>query len=248
MASRRVVLKTLMSLCNTHLREGKKAFKKALHDNIKALLLCVCKWDPHPMYVCACMCMNMLLQPYLTAPHASSLASRSCASLFPCMEGGSCTEAVPWVRCKLSCCVASCDVEAAMLQAAQPTTHHTPITHICSTSTGNESSRICEVQPKTLTMSPYVRIFLNDGDKCEDYYCKGNFLAKKFEIYQKVPGTDKLLAQVKKESSYANAASYINNKMFNAQSYFITIKPGVDAAFVVAIAALMDEIYRDNTA
>lgn len=113
---------------------------------------------------------------------------------------------------------------------------------------GNESARICEVQPKTMTMSPYVRIFLNDGDKNEDYYCKGNFLAKKFAVYQKVPGTDKLLAEVKKESSFANAASYINNKMFNAQSYFITIKPGVDAAFVVAIAALMDEIYRDNNA
>ena len=113
---------------------------------------------------------------------------------------------------------------------------------------GNEAARICEVQPKTLTMSPYVRVFMNDGDKQEDYYCKGNFLAKKFEIYQKLPGTDKLLASVKKESSYANASSYINNKMFNAQSYFITIKPGVDAAFVVAIAALMDEIYRDNAA
>jgi hypothetical protein len=31
----------------------------------------------------------------------------------------------------------------------------------------------------------------------------------------------------------------------DAHKYFVTIEPGVDAAFVVALATLCDEIYND---
>lgn len=34
--------------------------------------------------------------------------------------------------------------------------------------------------------------------------------------------------------------------MTDAQKYFLTIEPGVDAAFVTALATLCDEIYNDK--
>jgi hypothetical protein len=34
--------------------------------------------------------------------------------------------------------------------------------------------------------------------------------------------------------------------MTDAQKYFVTVEPGVDAAFVVALATLCDEIYNDK--
>ncbi len=34
--------------------------------------------------------------------------------------------------------------------------------------------------------------------------------------------------------------------MTDASKYFVSIEPGVDAAFIVALATLVDEFYHDN--
>jgi hypothetical protein len=36
------------------------------------------------------------------------------------------------------------------------------------------------------------------------------------------------------------------SKLGGAQKYFVTVEPGVDAAFVVALATLCDEIFHDQ--
>lgn len=40
-----------------------------------------------------------------------------------------------------------------------------------------------------LSFSPQINVFLNDGDKEEDFKVKGNFLAKKYDVIQVLPGT-----------------------------------------------------------
>ena len=42
--------------------------------------------------------------------------------------------------------------------------------------------------PAALTLSPQINVYLNDGDKEEDFKVKGNFLAKKYEVIQKLQG------------------------------------------------------------
>jgi uncharacterized protein YxjI len=66
-----------------------------------------------------------------------------------------------------------------------------------------------------------------------------------FNVFKVQQGKEVLVASVKKESSFANAAAFVNAQ-HNAQSYFVTLKPGADAAFVVGLATLIDEIYHDK--
>jgi hypothetical protein len=41
-------------------------------------------------------------------------------------------------------------------------------------------------------------------------------------------------------------ANWCRNKLTGAQKYFVAIEPNVDAAFVVALATLCDEIFHDQ--
>jgi hypothetical protein len=41
-------------------------------------------------------------------------------------------------------------------------------------------------------------------------------------------------------------SSYPRSQLTNAQKYFLIIEPGVDAAFITALATLVDEIFHDQ--
>jgi hypothetical protein len=82
-----------------------------------------------------------------------------------------------------------------------------------------------------------------------DFEARGNFGGRSFEVvYKGGPsgGSERVVAAVKKESSYANTDSYIRNKILDKQTYFLTVQPGVDVAFMVALATLIDEMVHDN--
>eukprot|EP00877_Chromochloris_zofingiensis_P005100 jgi/Chrzof1/14591/Cz09g08190.t1 len=110
-------------------------------------------------------------------------------------------------------------------------------------------SKVAEIKPAMMSLTPSVKVFLNDGDKEADFTVKGDFRAKRFEIRQRlgVPaGADRVIARVEKESRFASSTAFLMNAMTDAQKYFVHIEPGVDAAFIVALATLCDEIFHDQ--
>lgn len=66
-------------------------------------------------------------------------------------------------------------------------------------------------------------------------------------MFTAVPaGADRVIARVEKESRFASSTAFLMNAMTDAQKYFVHIEPGVDAAFIVALATLCDEIFHDQ--
>lgn len=92
-----------------------------------------------------------------------------------------------------------------------------------------------------------MSVFLNDGDSEADFKVKGDFRAKKFDVTLRLPnGKKREVAGVRKESRFASAGAFARALMTHADRYFVHIEAGVDAAFIVALAALADEMFNDS--
>lgn len=55
-----------------------------------------------------------------------------------------------------------------------------------------------------------------------------------------------MIASIKKESTFSSGASFMRNQVYDKQSYVASVQPGVDAAFIVALAVLADEFHHDS--
>ena len=102
------------------------------------------------------------------------------------------------------------------------------------------------VEPKIFTLSPSINIYLNDGDRQPDFQIKGTYMAKDFQIYDLRGGGQRLIAQCSKTRPYQNPASFMMQQMYNVDEYYVTVHPGIDAAFVTSLCLLLDEIYHDK--
>lgn len=110
----------------------------------------------------------------------------------------------------------------------------------------DERTRVATVKAN-FSFSPSVSVYLNDGDKDSDFKIRGNFLAKNFTVSQKLPGGgERVVATVKKESKFASMDAFMVASFTGANKYFVHIETGVDAAFMVALAALVDEMFNDK--
>jgi hypothetical protein len=59
-------------------------------------------------------------------------------------------------------------------------------------------------------------------------------------------GSDRVIGHVKKQSTFSSGAAFFSNAIADKQTYFITIEPNVDAALLVSLAVLADEMWHDN--
>eukprot|EP00878_Enallax_costatus_P044734 GHUV01053465.1.p1 GENE.GHUV01053465.1~~GHUV01053465.1.p1 ORF type:complete len:145 (-),score=36.77 GHUV01053465.1:707-1102(-) len=114
-------------------------------------------------------------------------------------------------------------------------------------SRADNGMKVAEIKPALASLTPSIKVYLNDGDKEPDFLIQGDFRSKRFVISQRTPGRgDVKIASVQKESKYANSTAFLMSVMTDAQKYLLTIDPGVDAAFVTALATLCDEISNDK--
>jgi hypothetical protein len=114
-------------------------------------------------------------------------------------------------------------------------------------SSAGTGGKVAEIKPALASLTPAIKVYLNDGDKEPDFIIQGDFRGKRFTISQRSPGRgDRQIASVQRESRFANSTAFLMSVMTDAQKYFLTIEPGVDAAFVTALATLCDEIYNDK--
>lgn len=109
-------------------------------------------------------------------------------------------------------------------------------------------ARVAELKPALMSLTPSITVYLNDGDREPDFEIKGDFRSKRFSISQRVPGRGEVqIASVERESRFASGTAFMMSVVTDAQKYFLTIEPGVDAAFVTALATLCDEIFNDKS-
>jgi hypothetical protein len=63
------------------------------------------------------------------------------------------------------------------------------------------------------------------------------FSAKKFVFSRKLPGgREAEVARVEREGRFASTAAFVSAALTDAHRYYLTIQPGYDVAFVVALA------------
>ena len=111
---------------------------------------------------------------------------------------------------------------------------------------GDGSQLLCTIKPPIMSLRPKIKVYLGGRDDGEpEYVAYGNFLAKKFQICKVVGGQEVVVAEAQKESSFASFSSYFNSSN-GIHRYFLTIQPNVDAAFIVALCATIDEIFHDQ--
>jgi len=77
---------------------------------------------------------------------------------------------------------------------------------------------------------------------------EGGFLQKSFNIKRERLGFDPIIATVKKESKFAGTSAFIREHVLDKQSYYVRVEPGEDAALMVCIAVVIDEMYNEEQA
>jgi uncharacterized protein YxjI len=98
-----------------------------------------------------------------------------------------------------------------------------------------------------LSFTPQINIYLNDGDREPDFRLKGSFMNGKrdFQIVDIRGGGNTVIGSCKKERAFSGIGAFFNN-MIDKDVYYLTLNPGADAAFCVAICLLLDEFYHDS--
>ncbi|KAF8061132.1 LURP-related protein [Scenedesmus sp. PABB004] len=110
-----------------------------------------------------------------------------------------------------------------------------------------DGARLAEVKPSLASLTPSVKVYLNDGDSEPDFVIKGDFRGKRFTIAHRQPGRgEAVVASVARESRFASTTALLMSMVTDANRYFVTIEPGVDGAFIAALATLCDEIFNDR--
>ena len=83
-----------------------------------------------------------------------------------------------------------------------------------------------------------------------DFHSSGDMSDRNYTISQKLPkGKDqdsRVIAKIEKESPLASASSFFQALLTDDDTYFVTIEPGADSAFVVALAILCDKFFSES--
>lgn len=110
---------------------------------------------------------------------------------------------------------------------------------------GDFAQPVATIKQKLLTLKPSVVVTL-EGQEEAAYKAKGNFLAKKFEVYALAGGQEREIAKIHKESRFSSATAFAKAMMTDKQAYFIEAAPGADVAFLAALCVAIDEIFQEK--
>ncbi|TPX75855.1 hypothetical protein CcCBS67573_g02876 [Chytriomyces confervae] len=112
--------------------------------------------------------------------------------------------------------------------------------------TGPSGAVLFTIEPKLLTLTPAINVFLADGDRNPDFKITGSFMQKDFELFDIRNGGKRPVGVCKKERATANLGAFLSTMVFKKDSYFLTLYPGADVSMWVAICVLLDELYNDE--
>ncbi|KAI8464362.1 MAG: tubby C-terminal-like domain-containing protein [Monoraphidium minutum] len=103
----------------------------------------------------------------------------------------------------------------------------------------NASHRVATVKSSGVGLAPALSVFLNDGDNDSDFKIKGDFRANHFRVLQKLPGGgERENAAIDREAGRPRGAP-------GAGRWRVGVAAGADAAFAVALAGVVREVFHD---
>jgi len=111
----------------------------------------------------------------------------------------------------------------------------------------NSSRRLFDLRPELFSFSPSIKVFLNDGDREADFKIKGTFFGhhRNFSIYDRRFGRKQVIAFCTRESPWGSVQAFVGS-YFGADSYQVRLQPGADAAFIVSLCLIIDELYNEH--
>lgn len=95
---------------------------------------------------------------------------------------------------------------------------------------------------KMFTFSPMVFASIGGGEN-QDIVVRGGFWRRNYEMID--ARSNMLLARCSLQSPLQSSQAFMS-ALFNRQNYYVTIEPGVDAAFVVSTCLILDEMFHDR--
>eukprot|EP00158_Paraphelidium_tribonemae_P004438 Partr_v1_DN26755_c1_g1_i4_m8937 putative Pfam:DUF567 len=110
----------------------------------------------------------------------------------------------------------------------------------------DKSAQILSIEPKLFSLSPSIKIYLNDGDREPDFFCKGDFRAKRFQVLHRYNGQDIQIAEISKESKFSSMSAFVKSQYSDKNKYFLNIVQGADTALIVALCVVVDELCHDQ--
>ncbi|KAI8909550.1 tubby C-terminal-like domain-containing protein, partial [Gorgonomyces haynaldii] len=103
---------------------------------------------------------------------------------------------------------------------------------------GMNGQMLFSIEPKILSLKPYVNVFLGDGDRQADFKIKGSWMQKDYEFFD-LRGGKRLIATSSKQSKFASMEAFFKS-MAHLDTYFLTLQPGADAALIVTVCLVID--------
>jgi uncharacterized protein YxjI len=95
---------------------------------------------------------------------------------------------------------------------------------------------------KLFSFSPMVFASIGGGEN-QDIVIRGSFWRRTYEIVD--VRTNQLLARCSLQNPLQTAEAFMS-ALFGKQNYYVTIEPGVDAAFIVSTCLIIDEMFHDR--
>jgi uncharacterized protein YxjI len=102
----------------------------------------------------------------------------------------------------------------------------------------DQDEAIASVQKVLLSFGHDLQVYLKEGDGSTwDFKVSGDFLAHSFKVYSR---DDQVAAEIGREI-------FNSRHIFTgAETYQVKIQPNVDSAFIVALVALIDLVFRQD--
>ncbi|KAI3657230.1 hypothetical protein MP638_000535 [Amoeboaphelidium occidentale] len=95
---------------------------------------------------------------------------------------------------------------------------------------------------KLFSFNPMVFASIGGGEN-QDIVIRGGFWRRTYEIVD--VRTNLLLARCSRQNPLQTSEAFIS-ALFGKQNYYVTIEPGVDAAFIVSTCLIIDEMFHDR--
>ncbi|KAI3642886.1 hypothetical protein MP228_012441 [Amoeboaphelidium protococcarum] len=107
-----------------------------------------------------------------------------------------------------------------------------------------EEHEVFRFQPVFWSWMPKVKIFLKGNlTPNPDFILRGTYADQDFDVFDVRSGSEFLVAKVTKQRPLESVSAFLTNLVLNVDTYYLTVNPNADAAFIVCLCALFDERY-----
>lgn len=107
-----------------------------------------------------------------------------------------------------------------------------------------DGDTIASIREPNLTLKEDLKVWLKDSDRDADLAVRGDLRGKHFDVVDLASGRE--LGSIKKESRFSGIEAFLRTTFSDKDSYYVEVLPGTDAALILSLALLVDELLHDK--